>query len=290
MRILITTGPSYAPIDQVRRITNVATGHIGTLLATRFLQGGCDVFLARGEGCTSPAPAWQEASGPTGARLVSETFGTNEDLDEILKDWAGRHAFHAVFHAAALGDFRVKEIHYPQEVESFKDKALHSAEVYDDVDSALHNIDESVFARDEEKTEFSEISSAPPIKFNDKAQPDSSPVPKMPAKIGSEIKTLHVVLTAARKLLPRFRQRFGPDTRIVGWKYELDGSREVAVAQAHQQIEKCQSNASVINGRAYGPGYGICLPGGDLHHCADREALVEWLFAWITSRPSLSIK
>ncbi|MEZ0299770.1 MAG: phosphopantothenoylcysteine decarboxylase [Candidatus Methylacidiphilales bacterium] len=272
MRILITTGPSYAPIDQVRRITNLATGHIGTLLSQRLLAEGHHVFLARGDGSTSPAP--QSAPG-----LVVESFGTNDDLDELLKEWCYRHSFDAVFHAAALGDFRVKEIHMPKEPKIFNDKDMDAG---DDFDSEK---DTSIFDGDGEDAEAQ--AGAEDDDLHHHPEPDLPPHPtpepalSMPAKIGSEVSVLHVVLTPAKKLLPRFRQRFGPQARIVGWKYELDGSREVAVREGYQQIETCASNASVVNGRAYGDGFGICLPGGVVQHCADKNALVDWLAEWL---------
>ena len=56
MKILITTGPAYAPIDEVRRITNFSTGELGALLATAAAEAGHQVICARGQGATHPAP------------------------------------------------------------------------------------------------------------------------------------------------------------------------------------------------------------------------------------------
>ena len=40
MRIVITTGPSYEPIDKVRRLSNFSSGELGTLLAEGFSEAG----------------------------------------------------------------------------------------------------------------------------------------------------------------------------------------------------------------------------------------------------------
>ncbi|HVY71907.1 MAG TPA: phosphopantothenoylcysteine decarboxylase, partial [Verrucomicrobiae bacterium] len=33
MKVIVTCGPSYEPIDEVRRLTNFSTGELGVLLA-----------------------------------------------------------------------------------------------------------------------------------------------------------------------------------------------------------------------------------------------------------------
>ena len=44
---------------------------------------------------------------------------------------------------------------------------------------------------------------------------------------------------------------------IVGWKYELDGSRADAIARARKQIQFPSTDACVVNGSAYGEGFGF---------------------------------
>ena len=56
LRVLITSGPSYEPIDEVRRLTNFSTGELGTRLATGLQATGFDVTWLRGEGSTFPVP------------------------------------------------------------------------------------------------------------------------------------------------------------------------------------------------------------------------------------------
>ena len=58
-------------------------------------------------------------------------------------------------------------------------------------------------------------------------------------KIRSTIAELHLILRPAEKVLPRLRDLF-PGSIIVGWKYELDGSRADAIARAREQIGNSQ--------------------------------------------------
>ena len=56
MRILITSGGTTENIDQVRGITNFATGSLGKLIAQRFLMANHDVILLAGRGAVLPDP------------------------------------------------------------------------------------------------------------------------------------------------------------------------------------------------------------------------------------------
>ena len=97
LRIIITTGPSYAPLDEVRRLSNFSTGELGTLLAEGFAAGGHRVLCLRGEASTFSAPFWGVEVAP---------FTTNDDLQSRLERIVAREEVNFIFHAAALCDFR----------------------------------------------------------------------------------------------------------------------------------------------------------------------------------------
>ena len=96
MKVIITCGPSFEPIDGMRRITNASTGELGLMLAQTFVAVGHEVTVLKGEMATSMQPCGTGDVVP---------FSTNDDLLDKL---AGRSA-DAIFHAAALCDFRLKE-------------------------------------------------------------------------------------------------------------------------------------------------------------------------------------
>src|SRR5215472_8571776 len=99
MKVIVTCGPSFEPIDQVRRLTNFSTGQLGVLLADRLALEGFEVFCLKGSAATFPGPSER-------ARL--NMFDTNEDLADLLEELAQSERISAVFHTAALCDYRVR--------------------------------------------------------------------------------------------------------------------------------------------------------------------------------------
>ena len=59
MHCIVTAGPTYEPIDQVRRLTNHSTGQLGTGLAKRLADDGHEVTLLRGRSATPHRDAWR---------------------------------------------------------------------------------------------------------------------------------------------------------------------------------------------------------------------------------------
>ncbi len=101
MKIIVTCGPSYEPIDEVRRITNFSTGRLGITLANAFVSAGWEVVCLKGEQSTCP----DALRGPQ-----SVSFSTNQDLADQLCKLSRGGEVAAVFHAAALCDFRVRQV------------------------------------------------------------------------------------------------------------------------------------------------------------------------------------
>jgi len=100
MNCIVTAGPTYEPLDDVRRLTNVSTGRLGTELANFLTARGHHVTLLVGEQATWP--------GNRRAQRV-ETFTTTADLFARLKSLASE-TMHGVFHAAAVSDFAFGKI------------------------------------------------------------------------------------------------------------------------------------------------------------------------------------
>src|SRR5947208_2456797 len=101
MKVIVTCGPSYEPIDQVRRLTNFSTGELGVLLSDQLIRAGFEVFCLKGSGATHPGP---------GQRCHLSLFDTNHDLLDLLKQTSEAHEIAAVFHLAALCDYKVRRV------------------------------------------------------------------------------------------------------------------------------------------------------------------------------------
>jgi phosphopantothenoylcysteine synthetase/decarboxylase len=215
MRVVLTSGPSYEPLDRVRRLGNFSTGELGTLLAESFAEAGHNVLCFRGVASTFPPPLWPVEVVP---------FTTNEDLTSSLQRLVKREEVNLVLHAAALCDFRVREI----------------------------------------KNESGE-----PLQSN---------------KLSSRAGLLHVTLEPAPKLIASLRRLF-PASILVGWKYELDGSAGEVLARGRQQIDECLTDACVLNGAAYGQGFGLLARSGDQVHLPDKTELARFLVEWAEKIP-----
>jgi phosphopantothenate---cysteine ligase (CTP) len=215
MRIVVTSGPSYEPLDKVRRISNFSTGELGTLLAEGFAQAGHQVTCFRGAASTFSEPLW-------GVEVIP--FATNDDLEAGLRQLPGREQVNVLFHAAALCDFRVAEI------------------------------------------------------VNERNEPVGRE--KIPSRDGA----LRLLLEPAPKLIASLRRMF-PATIIVGWKYEMDGAMQNVLAKARAQMEEYLTDACVLNGSAYGRGFGIISRSGEQAHLADKAELCRFLIDWAERQP-----
>ena len=106
MKCLVTAGPTYEPLDEVRRLTNFSTGRLGSQFAEFLANHGHDVVLLKGALSTYPTP--------TGRTIKALSFATTSDLKEHLQSAAdaaaGADAYDAVFHTAAVSDFRFGQI------------------------------------------------------------------------------------------------------------------------------------------------------------------------------------
>ncbi len=92
-----------------------------------------------------------------------------------------------------------------------------------------------------------------------------------------------LTLRPALKLLPGLRAIF-PSAKIIGWKYELDGDRAAAEAKGRAQISANGTDACVVNGAAWGAGFGFIEPGRDTLAIAGKAALCAFLAQWLGAR------
>jgi phosphopantothenoylcysteine synthetase/decarboxylase len=100
MNCIVTAGPTFEPLDDVRRLTNFSTGRLGTELANYLTDCGHRVTLLVGVAATY--------AGERRAQTV-KTFSTTADLRTKLKAGSGKKV-EAIFHAAAVSDFAFGQI------------------------------------------------------------------------------------------------------------------------------------------------------------------------------------
>src|SRR5271154_1047505 len=89
---------------------------------------------------------------------------------------------------------------------------------------------------------------------------ERSPAGKMTGLASGKISTrngnLLAELVPTPKIISELRQ-WHSRCLLVGWKYEVEGSRRDVIALARKQIAGCRTDACVTNGPAYGAGFGL---------------------------------
>lgn len=211
MNCIVTAGPTYEPLDDVRRLTNFSTGKLGTELANFLTARGHNVTLLIGEMATDKTERR--------AKFV-KTFSMTVDLRGKLKKLSTKSAV-AIFHAAAVSDFSFGKI----------------------------------FA-EEKDGEFTVL--------------------KTSKKISTRRGALLAELLPTLKIISELRGWF-PKAKIVGWKFEADGKRADAVAAGQKQITDNATNFCVVNGPAYGKGFGLIGKNGKPLHLANPLVLFDAL-------------
>ena len=109
MNCIVTAGPTYEPLDDVRRLTNFSTGRLGTELA--------NFLAARGHKVDAAHRRIGDLAGERKAQRV-EIFSTTADLRAKLKSFSGKKV-DAIFHAAAVSDFAFGKIFAPDAAENW---------------------------------------------------------------------------------------------------------------------------------------------------------------------------
>lgn len=94
MKLLITSGGTSEAIDQVRAITNHASGHLGKLIAEKALDAGHEVTLVTTKQAVKPAPH---------ERLTIVQITNVESLKATLEPLINTHQ--ALIHSMAVSDY-----------------------------------------------------------------------------------------------------------------------------------------------------------------------------------------
>jgi len=96
------------------------------------------------------------------------------------------------------------------------------------------------------------------------------------AKISSDAESIELRLVPKPKLICRLRDLFA-SAYLIGWKFELEGTPTDAVQKGMEQIRVNRTDACVVNGSAFGPGFGLCTSQGFVRTFPTKDALSDWL-------------
>jgi phosphopantothenoylcysteine decarboxylase/phosphopantothenate--cysteine ligase len=96
-RVLITSGPTYEPIDPVRFLGNRSSGKMGAALAAEALGRGAAVTVVLGPGAIPPATGVEVVDVGTADEMHAAVLERFDDCDAVVM-------------AAAVADFRPKAV------------------------------------------------------------------------------------------------------------------------------------------------------------------------------------
>lgn len=101
-RVLIASGPTFAPLDDVRSITNHSTGRLGSVIAAELARRGAEVILLAGETSQTPPAMYPGEAFPN---LAIEPFRTVPQLRDALRRHLTGGRIGAALMAAAVLDY-----------------------------------------------------------------------------------------------------------------------------------------------------------------------------------------
>lgn len=98
MRVLITSGPTWVKIDEVRVITNIFTGRTGLYLAKEFKKKGHRVTMLINPHCIDRLPS----------NIKVKKFKYFEELKSALELELNAKRYDLIIHSAAVSDYRLR--------------------------------------------------------------------------------------------------------------------------------------------------------------------------------------
>ena len=112
--ILITSGPTWVPIDATRVISNRSTGEMGRILTKNLQDKGAKITLVEG-------PVTHRAE-LTSVEVLKFRF--YDELKKILRNEL-KKPYDAVIHLAAVSDYQLKKVHKTKLRSDLSELTLH---------------------------------------------------------------------------------------------------------------------------------------------------------------------
>jgi len=207
IKVLVTAGDTYELMDDVRRITHMATGRLGCLIADEFARSGAAVTLLCGE--RSARPALDMAKTVEIQGVLS--------LQDAMKKLLAETQFDAVIHSMAVSDYTVRGL---------------TAE--DDIADALLKNGDVLNVHDENQ-------------FRAQLQDAvNNAMYTSTGKISSDLPSVVVLLDRAPKVISHVKQ-MQPHTLLVGFKLLSDVSEQELLEAAQKQMQTSGSDFVLAN-------------------------------------------
>lgn len=210
MNILITSGGTSEKIDDVRHLTNHATGRLGKEIAQALEEDGITIHYVHGP----------KAVLPKASNCLFYPIASVSELYTIMEKLLTTISFDYVIHSMAVSDY---------ELDAATDEVLLAQII------AQYVMKQS-FTTEAELTEIIKNSLFDSEALQQKAQ----------KKISSKNEKLILMMKKAPKVIGHIKQ-WQPETHLIGFKLLVDVSEEHLVSIAQESITKNQADLILAN-------------------------------------------
>jgi len=134
LNVLITSGGTSEPIDNVRVITNLGTGRLGSLIADCFAEDEAvgNIFYV----CA------KNALRPVSDRVKEVPVGGVQDLLDAVEKLAGEYRIDAIVHSMAVSDYTVRSVTTVEKLAEFLSEKAGAEGTAEDIIRGLVETDE----------------------------------------------------------------------------------------------------------------------------------------------------
>lgn len=210
MNILITAGGTSEKIDEVRHLTNHATGSLGKEIANSLKNEAVNVYYVHGPQAVLPE---NDAIHFFPIHSVQDLYNTMEKLLTTI-------SFDYVIHSMAVSDY---------ELDTATNEALLSEQIAEKIISEEYKT----------KEELAQLIKQVLTDSHQSAQPAQK-------KISSKNDKLILVMKKAPKVISQIKT-WQPSTHLIGFKLLVDVSEEELVSVAQDSIEKNKADYILAN-------------------------------------------
>ena len=208
MKVLVTAGDTYEAIDDVRKITHMATGRLGCLIADEFAFQGAQVTLICGEHSQRPALRMNK---------IVEIKGVIS-LQETLKELMYNSNYDCVVHSMAVSDYTVRGLATEDDIVKELMKVLPYSSAITDEKELYHQVKQAI--------------------NNALYNPTS--------KISSDYTSLAVFMDRAPKIISSIKE-IRPYTTLVGFKLLSNVDEKTLLEAAKLQMHLYGSDLVLAN-------------------------------------------
>lgn len=211
LKVLVSAGDTFEAIDEVRRITHLASGRLGSLIADAFIEDGAEVTYLCGKHSLMPAQM------PNKVVKIDGVVALEREMKNLLST----EIYDSVILSMAVSDYTVSGMAVKEDL----------------IEKIVENIMKNNDFKNEELLKDIINTTITSIQFHGEG------------KISSDLDDLLVFLSKAPKVI-RLVKQMQPETLLVGFKLLTNVLEEDLIRESVRQINTSDSDMVLANDSA----------------------------------------